>query len=82
MPAKPGDFLPTRDGYGLILNQYKGDPKVFFGKTPIVGDVLHPILKRATKGMELSGFVNTKQSIPSKDMQKLIVAVFEKAKHR
>jgi hypothetical protein len=41
MSLKPGDFVSTGFGYGLVLNKYTGDPELFYGNKVAVCDIIY-----------------------------------------
>lgn len=72
--VKPGEFITTRLGVGLVLNNYYGDPDVFMGnKHIIVGDVIYPGVLR--KQIEIRGYIP--QQATSLDMQEIVKGIFE-----
>lgn len=71
--VKPGDFVMTRYGVGLVYNEYIGNPDVFFGKEVKVGDIVYP--DRITRQIEISGYLPAKTW--REDYTDIIKGIFE-----
>lgn len=73
--VKPGEFIHTKIGVGLVLNSYYGSPNDFFGKEDVpVGDIVYP--DRMIKQIEISGYI-PEDNIFQEDYHSIIKGVFE-----